>query len=124
VLGDLREMSVYFFADPKMDLSMIFENKFLGKFSQAEIAGFLETAREMLAEISIEEWNAVKLQEVLNEILAKTELKPGEIFSLIRIAVSFASFSPALNLTLEVLGRETTLARIGSVIQAIKLEDH
>ena len=57
--------------------------------------------------------------DALNGLLAETGKKPAELFSLIRIAVSFAPFSPALNLTLAVLGRETTLSRLNAVAAAI-----
>ena len=117
VLGDLREYSAYFFADPEVDLAMITENKQLKKFSEAELAEMLTTAREKLTDV---EWTPEALQGALNELLEMTGKKPGELFSLIRIAVSFASFSPALDQTLAVLGREATLARLGRVVNALQ----
>ena len=68
---------------------------------------------------NLESWDADTLQNALNELLAETDKKPAELFSLIRIAISFAPFSPALNLTMEVLGKETTLARLNAVARAI-----
>ncbi|MBR2830831.1 glutamate--tRNA ligase [Candidatus Saccharibacteria bacterium] len=118
-LSDLREMTRYFFADPEIDTTMLTENKFLKKMSEAEIEGLLKTVIAKLSAVSAEEWNAEKLQEVLNELLEDTGKKPAELFSLIRIAVSFAAFSPALNLTLEVLGREVSLARLNAVARSI-----
>ena len=85
--------------------------------SEAEIEQLLKMSIRKLSEV--EDWNSANLQEALNELLAETGKKPAELFSLIRIAVSFAPFSPALNLTLEVLGRETTLARLNEVARAI-----
>ena len=117
VLADLKTMTTYFFVDPAVDISMILENKFLKKMSEAEIENLLkESIRELTA---LEKWDADSLQEVLNSLLEKTGKKPAELFSLIRIAVSFAPFSPALNLTLETLGRETALARLNKVASAI-----
>ncbi|MDO4507822.1 MAG: glutamate--tRNA ligase [Candidatus Saccharibacteria bacterium] len=116
-LSDLREMTKYFFADPEVDIEMVTGNKFLKKMSEAEIEGLLKKVVERLS--AVEDWNADNLQEALNELLTKTEKKPAELFSLIRIAISFAPFSPALNLTLEVLGRETSLARLNAVARAI-----
>lgn len=92
-------------------------NKFLKKMSEAETEGLLKTVISKL--ITLKEWDADTLQTTLNELLVETGKKPAELFSLIRIAVSFASFSPALNLTLEVLGRETTLARLNEVARNI-----
>lgn len=116
-LSDLRTMTGYFFEDPKIDLSMITKNKFVKKLSEAEIEDLLKKAISKLT--AVEDWNAENLQNALNELLAETEKKPAELFSLIRIAISFAPFSPALNLTMEVLGRETTLARLNKVARSI-----
>ena len=117
VLSDLREITKYFFADPEIDLDMIIQNKFLKKMSESEIEELLKTVIAKLS--NIDEWTAAKIQDALNELLVETSKKPAELFSLIRIAISFAPFSPALNLTLEVLGKDTTLARLNSVARAI-----
>ena len=116
-LSDLRTMTEYFFGDPKIDLAMITENKFLKKLSEAEIEALLKASITKLTAVT--EWDADTLQTALNELLAETGKKPAELFSLIRIAISFAPFSPALNLTMEVLGRETTLARLNEVARSI-----
>ena len=117
VLSDLKTMTTYFFEDPEVDVKMIVENKFLKKMSEAELEALLKTSiRELTA---VEDWNADKLQDVLNSLLEKTGKKPAELFSLIRIALSFAPFSPALNLTLETLGRETSLARLNRAAASI-----
>ena len=116
-LSDLKTMTNYFFIDPKIDLDMLIENKFLKKMSEAEIESLLKTVISELTELK--DWNAGSLQDKLNELLEKTEKKPAELFSLIRIALSFAPFSPALNLTLEVLGRDTSLTRLNAVAVAL-----
>lgn len=116
-LSDLKEMTNYFFVDPVIDVKTIVENKFLKKFSEAEIEEMLKATVAKLT--SVKDWGADSLQDALNELLNETDKKPAELFSLIRIAVSFASFSPALNLTLEVLRRDTVLARLNAVARAI-----
>lgn len=117
VLSDLSTMTNYFFEDPKIDLDMLINNKFLKKFSESELENLLKTVITKLT--ALEDWRAESLQEQLNELLAETSKKPAELFSLIRIALSFAPFSPALNLTLEVLGKEISLARLNAVARAI-----
>lgn len=116
-LSDLRDMTRYFFEEPTLDLDMLVNNKFLKKLSKSELEDLLKKAINKLS--SIEKWDADNLQEALNELLAETDKKPAELFSLIRIAISFAPFSPALNLTMEVLGKETTLARLNTVARAL-----
>ena len=117
VLSDLRTMTTYFFEDPRIDLDMLINNKFLNKFSESELESLLKTSITKLT--NLEDWNAENLQNALNELLVETDKKPAELFSLIRIALSFAPFSPALNLTLNTLGKETSLARLNSVARSI-----
>ena len=116
-LSDLKTMTEYFFKDPEIDIPMLTENKFVKKLSEAEIEDLLKKTVARLTEV--EDWNADNLQEVLNELLAESDRKPAELFSLIRIAVSFAPFSPALNLTLEVLGKDVALARLNATARSI-----
>lgn len=116
-LADLREMSAYFFSDPEINLDFLINNKFIKKLSEAEIE---ELLKKTVAKLStVEAWNADSIQQALNELLVETDKKPAELFSLIRIALSFAPFSPALNLTMEVLGKDVSLARLNAVASAI-----
>ncbi|MBR0465715.1 glutamate--tRNA ligase [Candidatus Saccharibacteria bacterium] len=116
-LSDLRDMTGYFFENPKLDLDMLVNNKFLKKLSESELEDLLKQAIMKLDGLS--SWDADTLQTALNELLSATGKKPAELFSLIRIALSFAPFSPALNLTMEVLGKDTTLARLNTVASAL-----
>lgn len=118
-LSDLREMTGYFFADPIVDSELIIGNKFLKKFSEEELSELLQISASKLEQT---EWNANSLQQALNELLAETDKKPAELFSLIRISLSYAPFSPALHLTMSVLGKNTTIARIRDTVTA--LENH
>lgn len=116
-LSDLREMTSYFFEDPAIDLDMLIGNKFLKKLSEAELEDLLKKSIAKLTELEV--WDADTLQTALNELLAETGKKPAELFSLIRIALSYAPFSPALNLTMEVLGRDVALSRLNATARAI-----
>ena len=116
-LSDLRTTTSYFFEDPRIDLDMLISNKFLKRLSESELENLLKQTVAKLTDLKA--WNAGTLQTALNELLTETGKKPAELFSLIRIAISFAPFSPALNHTLEVLGRETSLARLNSVARSI-----
>lgn len=116
-LSDLRSMTAYFFIDPTIDLDMLINNKFLKKLSESEIEGLLKTVIKKLS--SVDDWTPTHLQDALNDLLEETGKKPAELFSLIRISVSFAPFSPALDLTLDVLGKDRTLARLNAVARSI-----
>ena len=116
-LSDLKTMTEYFFTDPTIDLNLIISNKFLKNYSESEIEQLLKTTITKLS--GLKSWNSDALQTALNELLIETSKKPAELFSLIRIAISFAPFSPALNLTMGVLGKDITLARLNAVARAI-----
>lgn len=119
VLSDLREYTTYFFEDPRIDLEYLQSNKFIKKLSETEQRDLLTATIEKLTTISSENWTADNLQTAMNELLESTGKKPAELFSLIRIAISYAAFSPALHLTCEVLGRDRTLARLNATRSAI-----
>lgn len=116
-LGDLQDMTAYFFEPLTIDLSMIMTNKFLKKISEEDLSELLQISTRKLENV---EWNAANLQTALNELLVETNRKPAELFSLIRISLSYAPFSPALHLTLAVLGKENSLARLHDTITAIE----
>ena len=116
-LADLPVLTGYFFDEPVPNWDMERENKQLSKLSTEEVAGLLQAAYEAFS--ATEEFTAEALQEVLNRLLETTGQKPGILFSLIRLAVSWAPFSPALNDTLAVLGRETVLTRIHTSMQSL-----
>ena len=104
-------MTDYFFVDPIINLDLIKDNKFLKKLSESELISLLTLTIERLNDVS--DWSE------LNELLQKSGKKPAEFFSLIRLAVSFAPFSPALHQTLSVLGQNRVLARLNAVRTAL-----
>ncbi len=108
-LADLPTLTSYFFAEPTPDWTMIEGNKQLKKLSREEINQLLADAATAL---SASEFTPGAVQDTLNQLLETTGQKPGILFSLIRLAVSWAPFSPALNDTLAVLGKETVLRRL------------
>lgn len=107
-LDDLRATD-YFFAEPSADWSLIDANKQLKKLSRADIKQLLTTVRASLADV---DWTAESIQTALNELLEVTGQKPGILFSLIRLATTWAPFSPQLSDTLALLGRDTVLDRL------------
>lgn len=107
-LTDLRQFG-YFFDDPQPDMTLIDNNKQLSKIS-------LERRSELIkqAKIALEssDFTPEAIQETLNQLLKDTGEKPGILFSLIRIYTTWAPFSPQLNETLALLGRDTTVSRL------------
>ena len=112
-LKDLATLTDYFFTEPTADWSMIDDNKQLAKLSKEELSALLRAAASALSESA---FTPEAVQETLNQLLITTGQKPGILFSLIRTVVSWAPFSPALDQTLSVLGKDTTLQRINATI--------
>jgi glutamyl-tRNA synthetase len=115
-LADLPLLSSYFFEEPTPDWTMVSDNKQLKKLSRDDIVALLSSAKEALATA---EFTPEAIQETLNQLLETTGQKPGILFSLIRLAVSWAPFSPALNDTLAALGKDTVLARIDTALASV-----
>lgn len=115
-LKDLPVMTEYFFAAPTPDLELITGNKQLKKLSSEELVSLLTAAKTAF---ETADFTPESLQETLNQLLETTGQKPGVLFSLIRVAVSWAPFSPALNDTLAALGKEESLARIQTAIDHV-----
>ena len=109
-LAELPMMTRYFFEEPVENRTLITDNKQLGKLSSDEITRFITAAREALE--AVDAWSPEAIQAALNQLLETTGQKPGVLFSLIRIVTTWAPFSPQLNDTLALLGKETTLRRI------------
>ncbi len=116
-LTDIPIITNYFFTEPVTNLELFESNKQLKKIPAEEKIALLQTAEEKLSQI--EKWDAMLIQESLNELLTQTGQKPGILFSLIRIATTWAPFSPQLNETLELLGKDKTVRRVKAAIQAI-----
>ncbi|MCH8149581.1 MAG: glutamate--tRNA ligase [Planctomycetes bacterium] len=61
---------------------------------------------------SIADWSAVSLEELVHTICEEKECKMGQVAQPIRVAVSGSTISPSIGVTLTLLGRDCTLARI------------
>ena len=84
-------------------------DKQLSKLEPIEINTLLSA---VIVALEQSEFTPETIQETLNQLLEITGQKPGILFSLIRLAVSWAPFSPALNDTLAVLGKDIVLERL------------
>ncbi len=112
---DLPGLTNYFFEEPRRDNELITGNKQLKKLSAEEINSLVKLAYDKLS--TLESWDAESIQNALNQLLEETGQKPGILFSLIRIVTTWAPFSPQLNDTLALIGRERTLERLRRAIQ-------
>lgn len=114
-LAELPMMSEYFFMEPDEKPELISSNKQLKKLNSSEINNLLKATFDKFE--NQQNWTSESIQNSLNELLEETGQKPGILFSLIRIVTTWAPFSPQLNETLELLGKETTLSRIKKYLE-------
>jgi glutamyl-tRNA synthetase len=110
-LSDLPNLTSFFFVEPKTDLSLINQNKQLSKLDNKIISQLLQSAYTALESTN---FNITNIQEALNKLLVDTNQKPMILFSLIRIATTWAQFSPDLAPSLELLGKQTVLNRLAT----------
>jgi glutamyl-tRNA synthetase len=61
---------------------------------------------------AVETWNAASIEQALRELAEAEGMKPREAFAPIRLAVTGSTVSPGLFESLELLGRDETLARL------------
>ncbi len=115
-LAELPELINFFFEEPAPDLELITSNKQLKKLDHNQIKELLELSRQNLEQSN---FTHEDIQEQLNQLLDQTGEKPAVVFSLIRIATTWAPASPQLNTSLAVLGKQTTLSRIQKAIDLL-----
>lgn len=115
--SELPKLTSFFFEDLPVDLSLIDDNKQLKTLGRAEQRQLLEAALQKLESNSFSIQN---LKEALNQLLADTKQKPATLFSLIRIATTWAPASPGLADTLALLGKEKSLDRLKKSIAVFK----
>ena len=116
-LQDLPTLTSYFFEEPAVDLSLVEQNKQLKKLTTDEVRDLLQHSLDALSGST---WTADAIQDTLNSLLERTGQKPGILFSLIRIATTWAPFSPQLNDTLELLSKDTVIARLTRAIDELQ----
>jgi glutamyl-tRNA synthetase len=111
LLRDVLTAADFFFVDqlPAYDPAELIPQK----GDPAMALRVLEKAREVLANV---EFKHDPLDQALRAAAQELGVKAGQMFQPIRVAVCGRKNAPPLFETLEVLGRETTLARIGRAI--------
>ena len=74
----------------------------------------LRAAREALA--TVEPFEAEAIEQALRAVVEEREVKPGKVFQPVRVAIAGTTISPGIFESLELLGREQSLARIDDAL--------
>jgi glutamyl-tRNA synthetase len=106
-LGDFPEFAGFLFREVEPDPALLDGG-----------GAMLEGAREVLARV--EPFAAEPIEAALRGLAERLELKPRQAFQPIRVAVTGSRVSPGLFESLELLGRDTSLARIEAARRALR----
>ncbi len=115
LLNDVVQVADFFFVEelPAYDPALLVPQK----GDKAMARRVLERAREVLAAT---EFTHDALDQTLRGAAKDLGVKAGQMFTPIRVAVTGRTASPGLFETLAVLGRETTLKRIGRALDKVQ----
>jgi glutamyl-tRNA synthetase len=115
-LGEFTELTGFFFERPtEYDAAALVPKK--GTPEGALHA--LERGGELLAALP-EPWTQETWEEGLRALATELEMKAGELFMVLRVAVTGSSVSPPLFESMTVLGKDEVLARISSAADKLK----
>ncbi len=117
-LGEIPALTEFFFIEPAPNIELITNNKQLKKLNTKEIKQLLSASIESL---SNSDFSTDDISSRLNKLLIETGQKPGVLFSLIRIASTWAPSSPGLADSLAVLGKEKSLSRLKAASSSISI---
>nr|VFK22440.1 MAG: glutamyl-tRNA synthetase [Candidatus Kentron sp. LFY] len=110
-LGELAENSRYFYED--------FDEYQQGaqKHLSEKIGGALEKLYQRLAELR--DWSAAKIHEVIEDVTEEEGIKLGKLAQPVRVAITGRTFSPPIDITLELVGKPKALQRIERALDYI-----
>ncbi|HEX7028835.1 MAG TPA: glutamate--tRNA ligase [Gammaproteobacteria bacterium] len=110
-LVEMAETSAFFYRDFEH-----YEEK-AAKNLMPEAKAPLGELRQQLAALS--DWNAADIHHVIQQVTEKLGLKMGKVALPLRVAVVGSAMSPSIDITVELLGRKRTLARIDRALAYI-----
>jgi len=114
-LAEVVELTDFFFtAELDYDLRLLIGKKMTAEESLAALA----RARETLA--SLPDFGEETLELALRALAEEMGLKAGQLFGVIRVAVTGKKVAPPLFGTLAILGREKVLQRLDKALEMLK----
>lgn len=111
-MREMAENSVYFYRDFEE-----FEEKAARKNLKRDAQAPLRDLRQRFEVLA--EWSAAPIHEAVVQTAEEAGLKLGKVAQPLRVAVCGRGFSPPIDITLELLGRNRTLTRIDRALDYI-----
>jgi glutamyl-tRNA synthetase len=108
-LKEMAYSSRYFFGE-----GVTLDEKAAAKHLTAEARGLLKVLQHRLD--ALPEWTRVSVHSALEVLAAEQAVGLGKVAQPLRVAVTGGTISPPIDLTLELLGRERSLARLKAVL--------
>jgi glutamyl-tRNA synthetase len=113
-LGDVVERTDFFFQDElEYDAALLVGNK----MTAAESLAALQRTREVLAVLP--GFEAENMEIPMRELVGELGLKAGQLFGIVRVAVTGKKVAPPLFDTMEVLGQPRCLGRVDRAIERL-----
>lgn len=112
-LVEMAENSVFFYREFDD-----FEEKAAKKNLRPVVAEPMAELRNRLA--ALEAWTDEAIHQTINDTAEAFELKMGKLAQPLRVAVTGAGVSPPIDVTVRLIGKERTLARIDRAVEYMK----
>lgn len=111
-LSELPELTSFFFKKPELTKAELLDVK--GLENEAQAKQFISHTLNLIKD---SDFSPEDLQIKLNKALEDLDTKPGVLFALLRNALTGARFTPPLNDTMSVLGKDEVVERLSLSIQ-------
>ncbi|MEW5790972.1 MAG: glutamate--tRNA ligase [Pseudomonadota bacterium] len=108
-LVEMADNSLFFYRAPAA-----YEPKDAAKHLTADALPLLEAVRQAFE--ALEDWSAPAIHELVNRVAEAAGAKLGKLAQPLRVAIAGRAVSPPIDVTLALLGRAETLARLGRAL--------
>ncbi|KTD23590.1 glutamyl-tRNA synthetase, catalytic subunit [Legionella lansingensis] len=112
-LAEICEKSLYFYQD-----KIEYDEDAVKKHLRPVVLQPLEALYEKLSQL--QSWDKDSLQTCINDVSAAFDINMSKIAQPLRVSVTGSSTSPAIDMTLTLLGRERTLIRLQQGLERIR----
>ncbi len=114
-INELASSSEFFFTDFES-----YDEKSAKKHLKQSSIAILQTMHDKFSQLDA--WNSEHIHACIQEYSQQSELKLGKIAPPLRVAVCGSASSPSIDITLELVGKQTTLTRIKKAIDYIQAQ--
>ena len=117
VLSEITAMADFFFMDGHLDYDtdVLLGKKYAGRQHAAADA----LSRVISAADGLDPWTHETIEAAVRPLAEELGVKAGDLFGLVRVAVTGKTATPPLFETMEILGRQTTLQRLRVAIERL-----